>query len=35
MEDALPERPSIPAREELHPDAQDPDEGDRARALKA
>ena len=35
MEDARPQRPSIPSREELHPDAQDPDRGDRARAIEA
>ena len=35
MEDALPKRQPVPSREELHPDAQDPDKGDRARAIEA
>ena len=35
MEHALPTRPTTPSREELHPDAQDPDRGDRARAIEA
>ena len=34
MKDALPQRQPVPSREELHPDAQDPDEGDRARAIR-
>ena len=35
MEDGIPKRPKVPSREELHPDAQDPDVGDRARAIEA
>ena len=34
MEDALPTRPTTPSREELHPGAQEQEEGVRDRAVR-